>query len=112
MDRKLRISRSALPPEDEAHYDIIELHEDRIIPSGALPLDYENYGPKPSHYFADNNRFAALDLMRAIEENRLPASNGYDAITVLEMIYAVYESSLKRKAVELPLINRKHPLGV
>ena len=111
MDRKLRLSRSALPPEDEARYETIDLLENRVIPTGAEPLDYAHYGPSPSRYFADNNRLVALDLMRAIEEDRQPDSSVCDAVNVLEMIYGVYESSLKRKAVALPLKNRKHPLG-
>lgn len=111
MERKLRISRSPLPPEDEANYEEVPLHEKRVIPTGAEPLDYDNYGPSPTRYFADNNRFAALDLMRAITEDRQPDSNIYDAVNVLEMIYGVYESSLTRKAVILPLKNRNHPLG-
>lgn len=111
MERKLRISRSTLPPEDEAHYEEIELHEDRKLPPGTEPLDYEHYGPSPSRYFADNNRFAALDIMQAITEDRQPESNLYDAINVLEMMYGIYASSLERKAVYLPLKNRSHPLG-
>ncbi len=111
MERKLRISHSVLPPEDETHFEAIELHEDRVVPSGAAPFDYEHYGTSPARYFADNNRFAALDLIQAITEGRQPESSVSDAVNVLEMIYGVYESSLKRKAVALPLKNRKHPLG-
>lgn len=111
LARKLRISRSALPPEDEARFEEIELREDRVVPTGTEPLDYEHYGPSPARYFADNNRFAALDLMRAITEDRQPDSSVYDAVNVLEMIYGIYESSLTRKAVALPPKNRKHPLG-
>ena len=111
MARKLRISRSVMPPEDEIHFDEIELREDRVVPTGAAPFDYEHYGTSPARYFADNNRFVALDLMRAIEEDRQPDSSVGDAVNVLEMIYGVYESSLKRKAVALPLKNRTHPLG-
>ena len=110
-ERKLRISHSVLPPEDETHFEAIELHEDRVLPSGAVPFDYEHYGPAPAPYFADNNRFAALDLMQAITEDRQPTSSVVDGINVLEMIYGIYESSLTRSAVALPLKNRKHPLG-
>jgi predicted dehydrogenase len=111
MERKLRISRSALPMEDEATYTEVELHEDRMIPTGAIPLDYEHYGPKPSCYFADNNRFAALDLIQAIEENHQPEASVFDATRVLEMIYGIYASSLEQRAIAIPLEERTHPLG-
>lgn len=110
MERKLRISRSTLPPEDEASYEEIELREDRVIPAGSTPLDYENYGPKPSRYFADCNRFAALDLTQAIEEGRQPAASVYDGVNVLEMIYAIYRSSLECQPMTLPLVDRTHPM--
>lgn len=110
-ERTLRISRSVLPPEDETHFEAIELHEDRVLPAGAAPFDYEHYGPAPARYFADNNRFVALDLMQAITEGRQAISSVADGVNVLEMIYGIYESSLTRTAVALPLKNRKHPLG-
>lgn len=109
--RSLRISRSVLPPEDEAHFEAIELHEDRVLPAGAVPFDVADCGPPHFHYFLANNRFVALDLMQAILEDRQPESSVYDAINVLEMIYGVYESSLKRQVITLPLKNRNHPLG-
>jgi predicted dehydrogenase len=111
QERKLRISHSSLPMEDEATYTEIELHEDRMIPAGAIPPDYEHYGPKPSHYFADNNRFAALDLLQAIDENRQPEANVSDAVRVLEMIYGIYASSLAQRAISIPLEDRTHPLA-
>ncbi|MBN1829951.1 MAG: Gfo/Idh/MocA family oxidoreductase [Deltaproteobacteria bacterium] len=110
--RDLRLSRSKLPMEDEAHYEVIPLKEDRILPPDIEPIDYENYGHGTgNYYFGDNNRFAALDLMSAIDEDRQPVSSIYDAKVALEMIYGVYASSLARKAVTFPLEDRKHPLG-
>lgn len=109
--RALRFSRSSLPPEDEAHYSCVELHEDRSLPDGTEPIDYESYEAKPAHFFADANRFAAFDLMQAIQEDRQPVCSVHDAATALEMIYGTYASSLEQKGIELPLNNRKHPLG-
>ncbi|MBN2712745.1 MAG: Gfo/Idh/MocA family oxidoreductase [Planctomycetes bacterium] len=111
QDRNLRLTRSALPPEDESQYEAVDLVEDRTLPAGTQPLDYENYGPQPAHYFADGNRFAAINLMQAIEENRQPVCSVHDATIALEMIYGVYASSLERKAVSFPLATRSHPLG-
>lgn len=109
MERKLQICRSPFHAETKAFYEEVELKESRVIPEGTVPLNYNLYGA-PEQYFGDNNRFAALDLMDAITENRQPASNVYDAINVLEIIYAVYASSLERETINLPLINRVHPL--
>lgn len=109
--RHLRICRASDVPEDEAHFETLELPpEDRALPPGAAPLDYAHYGPRPSRYFADNNRFAAWDLLQAIEEDRQPRSSVYDAIHVLKMIHGIYASSLTRRAVAFPLSDRSHPL--
>ncbi len=109
MERKLKICRSPFHAETKAFFDDVELLESRLIPEGSLPLDYELYG-SPAQYFADNNRFAALDLMQAIIEDRQPESNVYDAINVLEIIYGIYASSLESKTISLPLKDRVHPL--
>ncbi len=109
QERKLRLSRSPFPPEDEAAFEEIELCEERTIPE-AGDIIFENTSGT-ARYFGINNRFAAWDLMQAIEENRRPAADIYDARTVLEMIYGVYESHFSGRAVTFPLINRNHPLG-
>ena len=110
--RDLRICRAPFVPEDETHFEVLELPpEDRILPPSAAPLDYEHYGPQPAHYFAENNRFAAWDLLQAVEEDRQPQASVHDAVHVLEMIYGVYAASLSRQGVPLPLKNRAHPLG-
>jgi len=108
--RALRLCRSTLPPEDEAHYEVVELLEDRVLPKGTVPIDYPNYGPQPAHYFGDGNRFAALDLLQAIDEDRQPLCSLHDAVTTLEMIYGVYASSLERRTIAFPLEDRTHPL--
>jgi predicted dehydrogenase len=108
----LHISRKPLPPEDETESEEVPLAETRSIP-GAKPLDYSLCGqPDIPHasFFLDANRFAVWDLMNAIEEDRQSVSNVFNARTALEMIYGVYASSLAKKEIELPLINRVHPL--
>ena len=57
------------------------------------------------------NKFIALDLIDAIENDRPPLGNIYDGRAALEMILAVYESHKLERPVDLPLKNRKHPLG-
>ena len=58
------------------------------------------------------NVWIVRDLMEAIEKDRQPLGSMYDGRAALEMILAVYESHRQRTAVELPLKNRRHPLGV
>ena len=109
-ERNLRRSRSPYPPEDESAYEVVPLLEDREIP-GAEPLDSSLLHGDAASYFMNNNRFAAWNLVQAIQENREPAASAKDARMVLEMIYAIYQSQLSGGKVSLPLKNRTHPLG-
>jgi hypothetical protein len=52
------------------------------------------------------------DLIEAIEKDRQPLGGMYDGRSALEMILAVYESHRVKGPVALPLVNRKHPLGL
>jgi predicted dehydrogenase len=56
------------------------------------------------------NGWIARDLIEAIEHDRQPLGSMYDGRAALEMILAVYESHRLKRAVELPLQNRQHPL--
>ena len=56
------------------------------------------------------NLLIARDLIRAIETDTQPRGGMYDGRAALEMILAVYESHRFKRAVGLPLKNRKHPL--
>lgn len=103
-DRKLRLSRTSFPPEDEAAYEDVPLRETRTIPGAEAP----DFGYL--RYFTDNNRFAAWDLMRAIEEDRQPEANAYHARATLEIINGIYASQLAGRVVALPLKDRVHPL--
>lgn len=103
-DRKLRLAISDLPVEDAASYQDIPLEETRQIP-GAEPL---KLGFIP--YFNINNRFAAWDLIQAIQEDREPVANARHAQDVLEIIQGIYLSQLEGRRIHLPLTQRKHPL--
>jgi predicted dehydrogenase len=56
------------------------------------------------------NVLACLDLMSAIEEDRLPECNVYEARTTIEMISAVFESHRLGGPAKFPLQNRGNPL--
>ena len=58
------------------------------------------------------NKLIAQDLIDAIEKDRQPMGSIYDGRASLEMILAVYESHKLERPVDLPLKNRKHPLGM
>lgn len=107
-ERKLRLSRSPFPPEDESCFEEIPLQETRLIPD-AQPIDGDGAVGHRS-YFAKNNRLAAWDLMQAILEDREPLASARDARTALEMIHGAWASQLAGRAMPLPLTNRHHPL--
>jgi len=109
----LRRSRTSPPIAWGVDYEEVPLVETRAVP-GAEPLDFALCGQRdiPSaRFFLEANRFAVLDLMAAIAEDRPPVSNVHTARTTLEMIYGIYASALGRKTVTIPLKNRSHPLG-
>jgi predicted dehydrogenase len=56
------------------------------------------------------NVLAVKDLLAAIEENRQPLGNIYEARAATEMIVSVFESQRVGGPVKLPLENRKNPL--
>jgi len=110
----LLVSRQVGFPETITRFEKVALTEDRTIP-GAEPLDYTLCGQPdvPSApWFLEANRFAAWDLMRAIDENRQPLSNIENARTVVEMIQGIYAAHLSRSTVDFPLTCRRHPLEV
>jgi predicted dehydrogenase len=71
------------------------------------PLDFK--GDAESGTAAANRRLA-LDWLKAIAERREPECSGANAAKAVEMVMAVYESHLSGMRVELPLVNRDHPL--
>lgn len=111
--RPLRISRGPGALEYGRCFEDVPLSEDRTIP-GAEPLDYSLCGQRdiPSAtFFLEANRFAAWDLICAIEEDRQPISSAHNARLTQEMIEGIYAAHLSGGKVEFPLQNRAHPLG-
>lgn len=72
------------------------------------PLEFKNEGETGT---GAANRRLALDWLKEIDERRAPECSGANAAKAVEMVMAVYESHLHGKRVELPLINRDHPLS-
>ena len=77
---------------------------------GAAPLVIPEHGPVEAKYFAEGNRFAAWDLIRAIGEHRSPAASAEDAVFTLEIINGIYRSALEGRKIPLPLSDRSNPL--
>ena len=113
--RELRICRDfPVPAEDRSDFQVVPLKEDPPIP-GAVPLEYKRLGidpGSPAHlYYAENNRRAAWNLLRAIEGKESLTAGIDSALDSLEMIAGAYRSALLRAPVALPLKNRRHPLA-
>ena len=114
-ERKLRICRDfPVPMEDSSKFEAVPLPEDPPIP-GATPLEYEKLGINPKifyHlYFAENNRRAAWNLLRAIDGKEELTAGIDSALDSLEMITGAYQSALLRAPVTFPLRDRRNPLG-
>ena len=113
-NRELRICRDfPVPEEDHADFQIVPTSDETTIPD-AEPIDFEAWriDPRPyfHHYFVDNNRRAAWNLIQAIS-GKEPLVAGIDsAVGALEMITGAYQSALQRSVVEFPLKDRRHPL--
>jgi predicted dehydrogenase len=58
------------------------------------------------------NVLAVKDLIAAVEEDRQPESNIYEARTATGMIVAVFESQRAGEPVSFPLKNRRNPLSM
>jgi hypothetical protein len=58
------------------------------------------------------NLIACQDLLAAIEQDRLPECNVFEARMTVEMITAVFESQRVAGPVSIPLENRRHPLAM
>ena len=83
--------------------------------SGAkwMPISSAGIG-EPEPLNGDNhtgNVVACNDLIDAIEQDRQPECNIYEARTTTEMIVAVFDSHRTHAPVELPLKNRQNPLS-
>jgi predicted dehydrogenase len=58
------------------------------------------------------NVLACQDLLAAIENDRLPECNIYEARMTVEMIAAVFESQRQATRVAIPLAERRNPLAL
>lgn len=108
-------SKSKHPAEFGAVFEEYPAPETRIIP-GDDPtyIDFVRTVPGicKTDFMLRGFHYAAWDLMCAIDEQRLPVSNVYNARKALEMIYGIYASHLKDGArVTFPLEDRKHPFA-
>ena len=56
------------------------------------------------------NQLACQDLLAAIEEDRQPEANVYEARTTVEMILAIFDSHRHGKPVSIPLESRENGL--
>jgi predicted dehydrogenase len=68
--------------------------------------------PLPGNDLHDGNVMAVKDLIAAIEEDRYPECNLFEARVTVEMIASVFESQRTGGPVSIPLQNRKHPLSM
>jgi hypothetical protein len=67
--------------------------------------------PLADGHLHGGNLLACQDLIAAIEQDRLPECNVYEALITVEMIAAVFESHRVGGPVTFPLKNRENPLG-
>lgn len=114
-NRELRVCRDfPVPPEDHADFQTVPVPAPPAIP-GAETIDLKkwNIDPEPYifHYFSENNRRAAWNLLQAIAKKE-PLEAGIDSVVhSLEMITGAYQSALRHGPVSFPLKDRRHPLA-
>ncbi|HIB86299.1 TPA: Gfo/Idh/MocA family oxidoreductase [Candidatus Poribacteria bacterium] len=58
----------------------------------------------------EGNQLAAIDLIKAIENDKEPISSAADAVAALEMIHGTYVSQLSGSRIYFPISDRSHPL--
>jgi predicted dehydrogenase len=80
----------------------------RWLPISSAGVDQPE--PKGANSLHAGNVAAVQDLIAAIEEDRYPECNIFEARTTIEMIAAVFESHRQGKPVSVPLENRQNPL--
>lgn len=81
---------------------------DRVF--GPVPGDPFK-APKPDQREKLANGWMIDDLVAAVREGREPACSGREALHAIEMVMAVYQSSLSGNRVKFPLAKREHPLA-
>ncbi len=107
----LRLFPGPCAPEAGMPSQEAPLTEDREIP-GAMPLEESlcRQPDVPNMMFLASNRWAAWDLMQAIDQHRPPIASAQDARCVQEMIQGIYASHLEGRRLTFPLHDRRHPL--
>ena len=113
-ERELRICRNfPVPVEDESCFEKVLVPDAPEI-AGAGILDYEKWQVDSAkyhfRYFLENNRRAAWNLLRAIENNEEPVAGIDSAIASVEMIQGAYQSAQERRIIDFPLTQGEHPL--
>lgn len=109
--RQLRIRHSPRPMEEGGVYEDVPVNPLPEI-EGVQPID--SFVTQPGgmyRYFAQANRYAAVDLLHAIVNERQPIASGLAARWSLEMIHGAYASHLCCRKLSLPLADRHHPLA-
>ena len=114
-NRELRISRDfPVPIEDQTIFETVPLPAMAEIP-GAEKIDMGKWNIDPqyycNHYYVENNRRAAWDLLEAIKNDTVPEAGIESALHSLEMIAGAYQSAVNHTPVALPLSDRRHPLA-
>lgn len=107
----LKISTGYLPA--------VELLEDPLWSPGRSGTAWQNVSsagvgvaePLSDGGLSAGNLLAAADLFAAIEEDRLPLANIYEARAATEMIVSAFESQRVGGRVDLPLAERQNPLA-
>ncbi len=82
--------------------------EHRWLPITSAGVDQPE--PLTDHGLHGGNLLACHDLLAAIEEDRFPECNVYEARTTVAMIAAVFESHRVDARVAMPLKTRQNPL--
>jgi predicted dehydrogenase len=80
----------------------------RWLPISSAGIDQPE--PLGANSLDAGNVAAVRDLIAAIEGDRYPECNIFEARTTIEMISAVFESHRQGKPVNIPLENRENPL--
>ncbi|MBT5873582.1 MAG: hypothetical protein HOH43_09200, partial [Candidatus Latescibacteria bacterium] len=87
---------------------------DRTVLVRDVCLEAEKNAPS-AHSFQspqmEGNAIIVREILQAREEGRRPISSGHDGRWALEMIHGIYASHMEGGRVNLPLVNRDHPLS-
>ncbi|MBN1854926.1 MAG: Gfo/Idh/MocA family oxidoreductase [Pirellulales bacterium] len=83
--------------------------KDHAMPWEALPGSVPLAGDQPNDLM---NAFVIDDLLLAIQQDREPGVNLASGRDCYEMIQAVYAAHIRGGRIDLPLVERRHPLAI